>query len=79
MTQAQWMPGSGWPSREAKVRDLASYHTGPDQVGQVAAEAGVVTLALTHLMPGSEPADLAARAARHFGGQIVVGEDLLKL
>jgi ribonuclease Z len=79
MTHAQWTPGSGWPSREAKVRDLAAYHTGPDQVGQVAAEAGVAILALTPHMPGSEPADLMARAARHFGGRIVVGEDLLRL
>jgi ribonuclease Z len=79
MATTQWVPGSGWPSLEAKIRDLASYHTGPDQVGQVAAEAGVATLALTHLMPGSRPEDLAARAARHFAGRIVVGEDLLKL
>jgi hypothetical protein len=34
---------------------------------------------LTHLMPGSEPADLAARAARDFAGPIVVGEDLLEV
>lgn len=78
-TQAQWTPGCGWPSREAKVRDLAGYHTGPDEVGKVAARAGVATLVLTHLMPGSEPADLAARAARDFAGTIVVGEDLLEV
>jgi ribonuclease Z len=78
-TRAHWTPGCGWPSREAKVRDLAAYHTGPDQVGGVAARAGVGTLVLTHLMPGSDPADLAARAARDFAGRIVVGEDLLEL
>lgn len=77
--QARWTPGCGWPSREAKVRDLAAYHTGPDQVGKVAARAGVGTLVLTHLMPGSDPADLAARAAAGFAGHVVVGEDLLTL
>jgi hypothetical protein len=30
-------------------------------------------------MPGSEPADLAARAGRLFSGQITVGEDLTEL
>lgn len=76
---AAWTPGCGWPSREAKIRDLAAYHTGPDQVGEVAARAGVGTLVLTHLMPGSDAADVAARAARGFAGRIVVGEDLLEV
>jgi ribonuclease Z len=78
-TRASWTPGCGWPSREAKVKDLAAYHTGPDEVGTVAARAAVRRLVLTHLMPASEPADLAARAARAFAGTITVGEDLLRL
>ncbi len=78
-TKASWTPGCGWPSREAKVRDLAAYHTGPAEVGKVAARAGVGTLVLTHLMPGSVPADLAARAAQDFAGTVVVGEDLMRL
>jgi ribonuclease Z len=78
-TQTRWTPGCGWPTREAKVRELASYHTGPDEVGRVAARADVRRLVLTHLMPGSEPADLAARAAGDFAGPIVVGEDLLEV
>ena len=77
MTHTQWSPGCGWPTREAKVRDLAAYHTGPDEVGTVAARAGARTLVLTHLMPGSAPDDLARRAGAHFAGRIVVGEDLL--
>lgn len=44
-----------------------------------AARAGARTLVLTHLMPGSDPADLARRAARDFAGRILVGEDLLAL
>jgi len=77
MTKAQWSPGCGWPSREAKVADLAAYHTSPDEVGGVAARANAQTLVLTHMMPGSDPADLAARAAREFRGTILVGEDLM--
>jgi ribonuclease BN (tRNA processing enzyme) len=77
MTKTQWTPGCGWPSLEAKIRDLGAYHTQPDEVGKVAARANAGTLVLTHMMPGSDPADLAARAARDFSGRIVVGEDLL--
>jgi ribonuclease Z len=79
MTHAAWTPGCGWPTREAKVRDLQAYHTGPDEVGAVAAEARARHLVLTHLMPGSDPADLAARASRRFTGQVTVGEDLAAL
>ena len=78
-TTARWTPGCGWPSREAKVKDLAAYHTGPDEVGKVAARANARALVLTHLMPGSVPADLAARAAVDFAGRIVVGEDLMTI
>jgi len=79
MTHAAWSPGCGWPTREAKVRDLQAYHTGPDEVGEVAVAARARHLVLTHLMPGSEPADLAARARRRFAGRITIGEDLAEL
>ena len=79
MAFAAWTPGCGWPTREAKVRDLQAYHTGPDEVGAVAAEARARHLVLTHLMPGSEPADLIDRARARFAGPITVGEDLAAL
>jgi ribonuclease Z len=79
MTHAAWSPGCGWPTHEAKVRDLQAYHTGPDEVGVVAAEARAQHLVLTHLMPGSDPGDLVARAGRAFTGRITVGEDLVEL
>jgi ribonuclease BN (tRNA processing enzyme) len=79
MTHAAWTPGCGWPTREAKVRDLQAYHTGPDEVGEVAAAARARHLVLTHLMPGSDPADLVARAGRRFAGPVAVGEDLAEL
>ena len=79
MTHAAWAPGCGWPTREAKVRDLQAYHTSPDEVGEVAARARARHLVLTHLMPGSEPADLLVRARRQFSGPITVGEDLAEI
>jgi len=78
-TKTSWVLGCGWPTREAKVAALGSYHTQPDQVGKVAARAGVTTLVLYHLMPGSSPAELAAAAAHDFAGTVVVGRDLLEV
>ena len=36
-------------------------------------------LAVTHLMPGSEPRALEHAARRHFAGPLVVGSDLLEV
>ena len=79
MAKTSWVPGCGWPSIEEKIRDLASYHTQPDQIGLVAREAKPRKLALTHLMPGSAPAELHAAATRAFSGAVVIGEDLLEV
>ncbi len=78
-TKTSWVPACGWPTREAKVAALASYHTQPDEVGKVAARAGAKTLVLYHLMPGSEAADLATAASRDFSGNIIIGEDLIEV
>ena len=61
MAKTSWYPGCGWPTLEEKIRDLASYHTQPDDLGRVAAGARARKLAVTHLMPGSEPAELESR------------------
>jgi len=34
---------------------------------------------ITHMMPGSIPADLEAAAKHHYAGTVVVGEDLLEV
>jgi ribonuclease Z len=78
MAKTSWNPGCGWPTIEEKIRDLASYHTQPDQVGLVAREARAKRLVLTHLMPGSDPAELKAAAEKHYGGPVTVGEDLME-
>jgi len=36
-------------------------------------------LAVTHLMPGSEPRELEAAARKHYAGPMVVGTDLLEV
>ena len=79
MAKTSWYPGCGWPSLEEKVRDLASYHTQPDDLGRVAESARAKKLAVTHLMPGSEPRALEHAARRHFAGPLVVGSDLLEV
>ena len=76
MTRTAWSPDCGWPSLEAKIRDLASYHTQPDDIGRVAAGARARQLVITHMMPDSVPAELEAAARRHYEGPVVVGEDL---
>ena len=76
MTKTSWVPGCGWPTIEEKIRDLASYHTQPDEIGRVAAGAAAQKLVVTHMMPGSVPAELSAAARRHYAGPVVIGEDL---
>lgn len=61
---------------------LMSCHTTAEQAGQVATEAGVKTLVLSHLVPGSgivtDQMWLEA-ASRTFGGRIVIGRDLQEI
>ncbi len=61
---------------------LRAGHTSVEDVGRIAAQAGVRRLVLTHLLPGDEPVPDAIwkeLAARHFKGEIVVGHDKLVL
>ncbi len=57
---------------------LKSYHTTPEEAGQIAQRAGVKLLVLTHLVPGKDEDKFRERAARHFKGEIVVGRDLMR-
>ena len=79
MAQTSWFPGCGWATKEDKIRDLASYHTQPAELGRVAAGARARKLAVTHLMPGSDADDIKGTAARTYSGAIVIGEDLLEV
>jgi len=62
------------------VRNVMSYHTVSGEVGEVAREAGVGCLVLTHFVPPSfDKAALLAEVQRDFAGPVVIGEDLMTL
>ncbi len=67
------------PAYEAVRNHLASSHSPPEEVGAIAARAGVGTLVLSHLVPGDGevPEDeWEARARTTFDGEILCGVDL---
>jgi ribonuclease Z len=57
---------------------LKHYHTSAEEAGQVAQQAGVKLLVLTHLVPGGPEKTYLERAGRYFKGKIVVGRDLMR-
>ena len=77
MTKTSWYPECGWPTIDDKIRDLQSYHTAPHDIGRVATQARARKLVISHLMPGSVPAELAAAASAHYAGDVTIGEDLM--
>lgn len=62
---------------------LIESHTPAEQVGMVAARAGVKKLVLSHFVPGDmtwiTEAMWRKEAAKHFKGEIIVGRDLLEV
>ncbi len=58
---------------------LMRYHTSAEEAGEIAAQAGVKTLVLTHLVPAGAEETFRTRAAKAFGGTIIVGRDLLQV
>jgi ribonuclease BN (tRNA processing enzyme) len=54
-------------------------HTSADDVGGIAASAGVGTLVLTHIVPGETPVANLERAGRGFPGELLVGHDGLEI
>jgi ribonuclease Z len=79
MAKTSWYPDCGWPTIDDKIRDLASYHTQPPELGRVAAGARAKKLVVTHLMPGSIPEEIAGHAKSHYAGPVVVGGDLMEV
>lgn len=57
---------------------LKHYHTSADEVGEVAAAAGVRMLVITHVIPGNSDAEFLERASKAYKGKIVVGHDLMR-
>jgi ribonuclease BN (tRNA processing enzyme) len=62
---------------------LLASHTVPEDVGKIAAQAGVRTLVLTHFVPGDDPSitdeQWAEGVRKHFTGRIIVGKDLMEI
>ena len=60
-------------------QDILDYHSGVIEAAQTAARVGAKRLVLTHLVPAPQPEqypEWIARAAEHFDGEIVIGDDL---
>jgi ribonuclease BN (tRNA processing enzyme) len=62
---------------------LPAAHTVPEDVGRVAAQAGVKTLVLSHFVPGDDPTitdeQWAEGVRKHFTGRVIVGRDLMEV
>jgi ribonuclease BN (tRNA processing enzyme) len=60
---------------------LLASHTSTEDVGRIAARAGVNTLVLTHFVPGNDPSitdeQWSESVRKHFKGRIIVGKDLM--
>lgn len=69
------------PNAATLREHLLASHTVPEDVGRVAAAAGVKTLVLSHFVPGDDPGITDAMwsegVRRHFSGEIIVGRDLM--
>ena len=82
-----------WPGVEALLKrlpnakrlreHLKAAHTLPEDVGRIAAQAGVNTLVLSHFVPGDDPTipdeQWSEGVRRHFKGRIIVGKDLMEI
>jgi ribonuclease BN (tRNA processing enzyme) len=68
--------------QEASIRHQIEEHVSPEQVGEMAARAGVKTVVLTHLPATADPKDEYARfgelVRKHFSGQVLIAKDLLE-
>jgi ribonuclease BN (tRNA processing enzyme) len=67
------------PNSAAIRNHLASAHSSPEQVGEIATRAGVGVVVLSHLVPGDgDPSDdeWEARVRAQFDGEVVCGVDL---
>lgn len=54
-------------------------HTGPEDVGKIARDAGVPKVVLTHLRSSEDPERLRREVSTNYQGEILIAEDLLSL
>ncbi len=71
------------PNADRLVEHIAASHTTVEDVGKVAKACGVKKLVLTHFVPSDDPALTdemwKGPVAKEFGGEIIVGKDLLEV
>jgi ribonuclease BN (tRNA processing enzyme) len=71
------------PNAATLREHLLASHIVTEDLGRLAAEAGVKTLVLSHLVPGDDPSITDAMwtegVRKHYSGPVVVGRDLLEL
>jgi ribonuclease BN (tRNA processing enzyme) len=71
------------PNAATLREHLLASHIVTEDIGKLAAEAGVKTLVLSHLVPSDDPSITDAMweegVRKHYGGTIVVGRDLMEL
>lgn len=86
--EAMYLPAiDGLFGNDSNARSLRQHlldsHTSTEDVGRVAAAAGVKTLVLSHLVPGADPGVTGEMwlegVRRHFHGDVIVGSDLLEI
>ena len=64
------------------IKHLLASHTNTKDVGRIAAQAGVKTLVLSHLVPASPGITdemWTDSVRKHFNGKIIVGKDLMEI
>jgi len=66
----------------ASIRHQKEEHITPEEVGKMAASAGVKTVVLTHLPDTDDPKDEYTRfgdqVKKHFSGQVFIAKDLME-
>jgi len=71
------------PNAKRLREHLMAAHTLPEDVGKIAAQAGVKTLVLTHFVPGDDASitdeQWAEGVKANFKGEIIVGKDLMEI
>jgi ribonuclease BN (tRNA processing enzyme) len=71
------------PNATTLREHLLASHSVTEDVGRMAAAAGVKTVVLTHLVPSDDASitdEMWAEGVRkHFSGQVIVGRDLLEI
>ena len=86
--EVMYLPGlealiRGLPNATRLREHLLASHTLPEDVGRIAAQAGVKTLVLSHFVPGDDLSitdeQWAHDVRKHFKGQIAVGKDLMEI